>query len=122
MKKLKEVQPRNDASIKLWTIGHSTRSADEFIDMLRAHEIQSLVDVRSFPGSRRYPHFNKAVLAHILQAAGINYVHLAELGGRRRASPDSKNAAWKNLSFRGYADYMDSVEFQKGINVLLELC
>jgi uncharacterized protein (DUF488 family) len=121
MKNLKEVQPSNDASNKLWTIGHSTRSADEFIEILRAHQIQTLGDVRSFPGSRRYPHFNKAALAHMLEAAGINYVHLAELGGRRRASPDSRNTAWKNSSFRGYADYMESDEFQKGINVLLEL-
>ena len=121
MKSLKEVQPDDDASTRIWTIGHSTRSADEFDEILRAHNIQVLVDVRSFPGSRRYPQFNKAELERTLDSLGIRYVHLPELGGRRRPSPHSRNTAWRNSSFRAYADHMESQEFQKGIKELLEL-
>lgn len=105
----------------VWTIGHSTRSAEEFIQILTAHRIEALVDVRSFPGSRRYPHFNKPELSEILTAAGIGYSHSPELGGRRKPKPDSRNTAWKNASFRAYADHMESNEFEKGIEALLEL-
>jgi uncharacterized protein (DUF488 family) len=80
-----------------------------------------LADVRSFPGSRRYPHFNKENLAAALNGAGIRYEHFRELGGRRRARPDSLNLAWRNESFRGYADYMETSEFRAGIERLLEL-
>ena len=121
MKALKEVQPHSVGSTVVWPVGHSTRSADEFNEILRAHDIQSLVDVRSFPGSRRYPHFNKGELEHTLKSLGINYFHLPELGGRRRPSQNSRNTAWKNSSFRAYADHMESQEFQKGIDLLLEL-
>ncbi|MDQ6652680.1 MAG: DUF488 domain-containing protein [Acidobacteriota bacterium] len=121
MKSLKEVQPDNDSSTKIWTIGHSTRSADEFNEVLRTHDIQALVDMRSFPGSRRFPHFNKAQLELTLESLGITFLHLPALGGRRRPSPNSRNTAWKNSSFRAYADHMESREFQKGISVLLEL-
>jgi uncharacterized protein (DUF488 family) len=106
---------------RIWTVGHSTRSSEEFNEILLAHEIEALVDVRSFPGSRRYPHFNKAHLASSLEAIGILYSHNPQLGGRRRPSPQSKNTAWRNASFRAYADHMESEEFQKGINDLLEL-
>ena len=107
--------------LKLWTIGHSTRSIDEFIDALESFAIQTLSDVRSFPGSRRYPQFNKENLRASLAEAGIGYAHLPELGGRRRAKPDSLNMAWQSKTFRGYADYMETVGFQKGIARLLEV-
>jgi len=104
-----------------WTVGHSTRTALEFNEILVAHRIEALVDVRSFPGSRRYPHFNKPELSITLAGAGIKYSHSPQLGGRRRPSPHSKNTAWKNASFRAYADHMDSEEFKKGIENLLEV-
>jgi len=110
-----------DTSTTIWTIGHSTRSADEFKELLRSHSIATLVDVRSFPGSRRYPHFNKPELSQLLEAAGIDYQHNPKLGGRRRPSLASKNTAWKNASFRAYADHMESEEFTEGIAELLAL-
>jgi uncharacterized protein (DUF488 family) len=110
----------NDLS-PIWTIGHSTRPASEFNEILLAHQISALVDVRSFPGSRRYPHFNKPELSRALETIGILYAHYPQLGGRRRPNPHSKNTAWKNASFRAYADHMESEEFQKGIQDLLEL-
>src|SRR5712692_3762292 len=106
--------------LQFWTIGHSTRSIDEFIDALKSFEIQNLADVRSFPGSRRYPQFNKEDLRASLAATGIGYLHLPELGGRRRAKPDSLNMAWRSKTFRGYADYMETEGFQKGIARLLD--
>lgn len=110
-----------DAVLRVWTVGHSTRPADEFNVILLSHQIGCLVDVRSFPGSRRYPHFNKLELEDNLKAAGIRYSHIPGLGGRRRPSVDSRNTAWQNASFRAYADHLDSVEFQKGIEELLRL-
>lgn len=107
--------------ISIWTIGHSTRSADEFNEILLAHQIGALVDVRSFPGSRRYPHFNKLDLSRNLEAVGILYEHNPQLGGRRRQSPDSRNSAWKNASFRAYADHMAGEEFKKGVEDLLKI-
>lgn len=108
-------------TLHLWTVGHSTRSAEEFNEILAVHHIEALVDVRSFPGSRRYPQFNKQQLATSLPAKGVAYFHLPELGGRRPARKDSINTAWKNSSFRGYADHMESEEFQQGIERLLEI-
>ena len=105
----------------LWTVGHSTRSADEFGAILQAHEIETLVDVRTFPGSRRYPQFNKSVLSDFLANLGINYIHELRLGGRRTPRKDSHNTAWRNASFRGYADHMETDEFAAGIKELLEL-
>jgi uncharacterized protein (DUF488 family) len=105
----------------IWTIGHSTRSADEFIEILLLNQISALVDVRSFPGSRRYPHFNKPELSRSLEASHIDYFHNPQLGGRRRPAPNSKNTAWKNASFRAYADHMESEEFKQGIENLLEI-
>ena len=107
--------------ISLWTIGHSTLAIEDFIHTLESFEIQVLVDVRSFPGSRRYPQFNKENLRSALAAVGIEYQHFPELGGRRRARPDSLNMAWRNESFRGYADYMETKDFAAGIARLLEL-
>ena len=105
----------------IWTIGHSTRSADEFNEILLAHGIGAVVDVRSFPGSRRYPQFNKPELAASLQRIGILYAHNLKLGGRRRPNPDSKNTAWKNASFRAYADHIETEEFKQGVKELLEV-
>jgi uncharacterized protein (DUF488 family) len=107
--------------LSVWTVGHSTRSSEEFTEILLAHRIETLLDVRSFPGSRRYPHFNKPDLSRQLESIGIAYVHLPALGGRRRPLANSKNTAWENSSFRAYADHMESDEFKKGIETLLEL-
>lgn len=109
------------ASITIWTIGHSTRSADEFNQLLISHAIAALIDVRSFPGSKRYPHFNKSELSRALESVGILYSHNPKLGGRRRPSPDSKNTAWKNASFRAYADHIETEEFTQGIEELLKI-
>jgi uncharacterized protein (DUF488 family) len=110
-----------EKSVKVWTIGHSTRAIDEFVAALKAHGIETLVDVRSFPGSRRYPQFGKDKLAASLAEAGIEYEHFADLGGRRRARTDSRNVAWRNEGFRGYADYMETPNFREGIERLIAL-
>lgn len=94
---------------------------EEFGRILLAHEIQVLVDVRSFPGSRRYPQFNRSDLSASLAALGIEYKHEPRLGGRRSPRKDSHNTAWKNASFRAYADHMETDEFQKGVEELLEV-
>jgi uncharacterized protein (DUF488 family) len=107
--------------IKVWTFGHSTRLLEDFIEALASFDIQVLADVRSFPGSRRYPQFNKEDLKISLTQAGFDYQHFPELGGRRRARPDSRNLAWRNESFRGYADYMETEAFRNGIRRLLEI-
>jgi uncharacterized protein (DUF488 family) len=107
--------------ISLWTIGHSTLSIEDFIGKLKSFEIQVLADVRSYPGSRRYPHFNREQLSASLTDAHIRYEHFPELGGRRRARPDSLNMTWRNESFRGYADYMETNEFRSGIDRLLNV-
>jgi uncharacterized protein (DUF488 family) len=101
--------------LELWTIGHSTRALEEFVEALRSFEIKVLADVRSFPGSRRYPQFNKDQLKVALAAVEIEYQHYPELGGRRNARPDSLNMAWRNKMFRGYADYMETDEFRLGV-------
>ena len=103
----------------IWTIGHSTRSNEDFLALLSAHKIAQLVDVRRFPGSRRYPHFHSDALAHSLTEAGLIYRHEPNLGGRRAARPDSPNMGWKNASFRGYADYMHTEEFQEALETLI---
>ncbi len=105
----------------VWTLGHSTRSKDEFTQIVAAYKIENLADVRSFPSSRRYPHFNKESLAEWLAEVGVKYKHLPTLGGRRRLQPDSRSSNWKNPSFRAYADYMESEEFTRGIAQLLTL-
>ena len=105
----------------IWTVGHSTRSGEEFGQILSAHGIEVLVDVRSFPGSRRYPQFNRAALAESLASIGIRYRHEPRLGGRRTPRADSHNTAWRNASFRAYADHMETDDFRKGVEDLLEL-
>jgi uncharacterized protein (DUF488 family) len=103
----------------VFTIGHSTRTAEEFLALLRENGIQRLVDVRRFPGSRRHPQFGSAELARSLGDAGIDYRHEPELGGRRNPRPDSPNTAWRNASFRAYADHMDSPEFRAALERLV---
>ena len=107
--------------MRIWTIGHSTRKVEDFIATLEAHGIKLLVDVRSLPGSKRYPQFNKETLAKSLQEHGIHYEHFAELGGRRKPRSDSRNTAWRSPSFRGYADYMETEEFRIGVDRLVDL-
>jgi uncharacterized protein (DUF488 family) len=104
--------------LTIWTIGHSTRSSEEFLSLLAMHEIGRLVDVRRYPGSRRYPHFNSDALAARLPQAGLVYQHMPDLGGRRPTRPDSRNVGWKNAGFRGYADYMQTAEFHMAIEEL----
>ncbi len=103
---------------EIWTIGHSTRTLEHFVEMLKAFNVEMLVDIRSFPGSKRYPQFNKENLATSMPANNIEYMHLKALGGRRPVNKDSKNTAWKHPAFRGYADYMETDEFKKGIEEL----
>ena len=106
---------------RIWTIGHSTRKIDIFLSLLEENGIKAVADVRMFPGSKRYPQFGRDALAKSLGAARIRYQHFPELGGRRKANPDSKNMAWRNESFRGYADYMETDDFRKGIARLVDL-
>ena len=100
------------------TIGHSTHPIEAFLEMLRSHEVEQVADVRSIPMSRRHPQFNRERLAATLAAAGIAYIHMPALGGWRKPRPDSINTAWKNASFRGYADYMQTPEFDAGLAAL----
>lgn len=99
----------------IFTIGHSTRTAEEFAGLLENAGVRFLVDVRRYPGSRRYPHFNREKLQEFLGTRGIAYIHAPELGGRRETAADSKNGFWRNASFRAYADHMSSAEFQSAI-------
>jgi uncharacterized protein (DUF488 family) len=106
---------------QIYTIGHSTRTFEDFIAILRQFSITHLVDVRHFPRSRHNPQFNTEDLAAQLPAGGIAYSHLPALGGRRPHKPNSLNHAWQNEVFRGYADYMGSMEFQAGLERLMDL-
>ena len=107
--------------MRIWTIGHSTREIDEFISLLHENQIKLLVDVRAYPASKRYPHFNKDSLVKSLNVHAIRYEHFPELGGKRKPNPDSHNTAWRNASFRAYADHMETEQFQKGVARLLEV-
>lgn len=107
--------------VTVFTVGHSNRSLDAFLAILRAHRIECLADVRTIPRSRHNPQFNAEALEKSLPMAGIAYTRLPRLGGLRRPRKDSKNLAWRNDSFRGYADYMETAEFEKGIAELLVL-
>jgi uncharacterized protein (DUF488 family) len=108
-----------DTPAVIWTIGHSTRPIEEFIAMLTAHRVQKLVDVRTVPRSRHVPQFNKDALPQPLRAAGIHYLHMPSLGGLRRPRPDSPNTGWRNAGFRGYADYMQTPEFEAALEELI---
>lgn len=105
----------------IWTVGHSTRSLEEFLALLAGYRIEAVADVRRFPGSRRNPQYSPGTLRAALAAAGMEYRWLPALGGRRRPRPDSPNTAWRNASFRGYADHIASAEFSTGLDELLAL-
>lgn len=105
--------------LRAYTIGHSTRTLEEFLALLAAHGIRTVVDVRRYPASRRHPHFAQAALARALGGAGIEYLHEPDLGGRRNARPDSPHTAWKSAGFRGYADHMETPAFQAALERLI---
>ncbi len=105
----------------VWTMGHSTRTIDEFIDVLAAHRIAMLVDVRRFPTSQRYPHFDSPRVERSLAKAEINYLCFRELGGFRQPRSDSANTAWRSKGFRGYADYMETNAFEDAIEQVLQV-
>lgn len=106
---------------KIWTIGHSTRSIESFIHILKEYDIEVLADIRSLPGSDKYPQFNQDRLKDSLNQSGIQYEYIRQLGGLRPAKKDSLNIVWLNKSFRGYADYMETDEFRDGIDALISL-
>lgn len=103
------------------TIGHSTRPVAEFVEMLRAHSVRALVDVRTVPRSRHNPQYNRETLPGVLAEAGIEYIHMPELGGLRHPRPDSPNMGWRNASFRGYADYMQTEAFTQALERLMAI-
>lgn len=105
----------------VYTVGHSTRAADEFIALLRAHNVQCVADIRTIPKSRRNPQFGEQALKGSLESAGIEYLQFSGLGGLRKARKDSVNSGWRNTSFRGYADYMQTAEFELSLGKLLEM-
>ena len=105
----------------VFTIGHSTRPIDEFIHVLKSHGVQRVIDVRTMPRSRFNPHFDITRLPALLHAAQIYYTHLPGLGGLRKPQPDSPNSGWRNKSFRGYADHMQSTTFKQSLERCLEL-
>jgi uncharacterized protein (DUF488 family) len=109
------------APVTIWTIGHSIRTADEFLAVLRAYDIELVVDVRRFPASRRLPQFAGATLEHELAAVNIGYYSLLSLGGRRQPTKDSPNDGWRLAAFRGYADHLATEEFAEGLTELLML-
>ena len=104
----------------IYTIGHSTRTLEEFIEVLKARGVQAIADVRRHPGSRRLPWFNASSLAETLPRHGLEYRAFPGLGGRRKPMSDSPNGAWRNASFRGYADYAQTAEFQDALDRLIE--
>lgn len=106
---------------QIWTIGHSTHSIEKFLEMLKSFDIQLLADIRSLPGSKRYPHFNSDTLSAALAENKIGYIHLKDLGGRRKPRSDSQNTAWRVEAFRGYADYMETDDFRKSVTQLEEM-
>ncbi len=113
--------PASTPTKMIWTIGHSTRSLQEFLDLLRTQQIEVLADVRRFPGSRKFPHFSKENLEVSLSRAGIDYLHFENLGGRRKTNPHSTNNAWRLASFKAYADYMETPQFEDAAWELQEL-
>jgi len=105
----------------IFTVGHSTRSIDEFVGLLRAHGVKGIADIRSIPMSRHNPQFNTDVLKQSLQQKHISYKHIKKLGGLRHAKKDSINLGWRNASFRGFADYMATQEFSEGLEALTKI-
>jgi uncharacterized protein (DUF488 family) len=122
MMKARPMTPRiAKPPLTVFTIGHSTRPIGEFVDLLRSHGIRQIVDIRTIPKSRHNPQFSGDSLAASLDSAGIGYVHLKELGGLRRAKSDSVNLGWRNASFRGFADYMQTPEFAGALDRAIQL-
>ena len=117
----KATMPRAKKSLPVLTIGHSTRPLDEFIEMLQAHAIKRLVDIRTVPRSRFNPQFNRDTLPEALRKVGIAYTHMSNLGGLRHPRADSLNTGWRNASFRGFADYMQTPEFAASLEALVGL-
>src|SRR5437763_11223899 len=107
--------------ITIFTIGHSTRPIEEFVEILKQYNITELVDIRTVPKSRHNPQYNGPELAHVLRNHHINYRHQKNLGGLRHTHKNSVNLAWKNTSFRGFADYMQTDEFEKGLEMLISI-
>ena len=107
-------------AVKIWTIGHSTRSADEFVSLLRTHDITGLGDIRTMPASRRHPQFGREALGARLGEESIEYRHFPDLGGLRKPKKDSLNSGWKNAAFRGYADHMQTAAFSNAVDELLD--
>jgi len=105
----------------IWTIGHSTRTFDEFMALLKSFQIEVVADIRSFPGSRRFPQFNKETLEITLPQNDLRYIHIKNLGGRRKVKPNSKNTSWRHPAFRGYADFMETEVFKEGISKLEQI-
>ncbi|AKQ46473.1 Fe-S cluster assembly protein HesB [Rufibacter radiotolerans] len=110
-----------DTHPTIWTIGHSTRTTEEFLAALLHFEIKVLADVRRYPGSKKYPQFNVEALQAALAGVGIEYLPEIELGGRRKPHPNSKNTVWRSESFRGYADYTETEQFNTGLTTLMQV-
>lgn len=115
------MKPSSQSPATVLTIGHSTHPLTEFIHLLQAHSVTSVVDVRTIPRSRHNPQFNRDTLPTSLQTAGISYIHLPGLGGLRHTTKNSINMGWRNASFRGFADYMQTPEFETALNKLIQL-
>lgn len=115
---MKTEDSQSEAIPTLYTIGHSTRSIEELISLLQKNKVETLADVRSFPGSRKWPQFNSENLALSIPEAGMVYLPMKGLGGRRKAHKDSPNTVWRNISFRSYADFMETDEFKENAAIL----
>lgn len=115
------LEPKHAAEATVWTIGHSTRPLTEYLELLGRFRIEAVADVRRFPGSRRHPQYGRPALEKTLTERRIEYRWLPDLGGRRQPRPDSPHTAWRNASFRGYADYMDTPEFGRALDELIDL-
>ena len=107
--------------VTIYTVGHSTPTIEVFLSMLESYDIKTIVDIRRFPGSRKFPQFNQDNLKIALEEAGMQYISMLDLGGRRKPNNDSKNTIWKNESFRGYADYMETAAFENAVLKLEEI-
>jgi uncharacterized protein (DUF488 family) len=110
-----------ESPLCIWTVGHSTRTFEHFLELLHSQNIQAIADVRRFPGSRKYPQFNAESLESSLREHEVAYEWFQDLGGRRKPNPNSQNVAWRNASFRAYADYIQTNEFREGLSRLIQL-
>jgi len=112
---------KNRTKNTVFTIGHSTRPLEDFVELIKNHNIKSVIDIRTIPRSRHNPHFNADTLPNTLGKAGFSYQHMAGLGGLRHTHPDSPNSGWRNTTFRGFADYIQTPEFEENLEVLISL-